>query len=70
MDDLLLDIGITFLIYIPIVIYCVKRVMNNKNISLKKRKLYLILTIINPLIGMLFYSIESNKKLKENYSPK
>lgn len=67
-NELLLNIGVTLLIYIPFVIYAINRILDNKNISLKKKKIFIVITCINPLFGMLFYSIEANKKIKEKYS--
>ncbi len=66
--DLLLEIGITLIVYIPFVIYAINRILDNKNITLKKKKIFIVITCINPLFGMLFYSIEANKKIKEKYS--
>lgn len=69
-NELLLNIGVTLLIYIPFVIYAINRILDNKNITLKKKKIFIVITCINPLFGMLFYSIEANKKIKEKYSSK
>lgn len=70
MDDILIQITGIILIDIPIVIYLVKRIMNNKNIPPKRKRVYIILTCIIPLFALLFYSMESNRRLKEKYSPK
>ncbi len=69
-SNFLLEIGITLAIYIPVVIYLVNRIIDNKYISTKRKKIYIVLTCINPLFGLLFYHWEANKRLKEKYSSK
>ena len=69
-NDFLIEIGITIIIYIPAVIYLVSRILDNNNIPLKRKKIYIVLTCINLFLGALFYNIEVNKRLKEKYSSK
>ncbi|MDH6307430.1 hypothetical protein M2451_000579 [Dysgonomonas sp. PFB1-18] len=69
-SDFLLEIGIAIIAYIPFVIYVINRILNNKNISSTRKKVYLVIACINPLFALLFYSIEANRRLKEKYSSK
>jgi hypothetical protein len=74
MYDILMDqsgwIVIWLIIYLPMTIYLVNRILKNKYFSFRKKKVYLILTCSMPFITLLLYAIESNRALKKRYSPK
>lgn len=68
-SNLLLGAGIT-IIYILVVVYLANRIINNNYISAKRKKICIVLTCINPLLGLLYYHWETNKSLKKRYSSK
>jgi hypothetical protein len=70
MDDILIQIVVFILIDVPIVIYVVKRIMDSRNISPERKKIYLVLACIVPLFALLFYHMESNRRIREKYSSK
>ncbi|NDV69921.1 hypothetical protein D0T66_13530 [Dysgonomonas sp. 25] len=66
LSDLLWIIPLDLLIIVPIVL----RIQKHKLLTPKKRKFYIVLTCIFPLIGAFLYSWESNRQIKERYSKK
>jgi hypothetical protein len=70
MNNNIIEIAGYILIEIPILIYVVNRIMNSKNISSKRKKVYIIFACIMPLFALLFYHMESNRRIREKYSSK
>lgn len=71
-EYLLLEISgvVIFAIYVLVVIWLIKRILNNKYISSNRKIVYIVLTCINLFLGLLFYYLEANKRLRERYSAK
>ncbi len=59
-----------FAIYILVVIWLIRRILSNKYITSDKKTIYIVLTCINIFLGLLFYHLESNKRLRKRYSAK